>query len=221
MGLLVGFAMLGGVAAWPRMPVERLPWLAAAALGAGWLADRAGRRRIGGATVAIAALGGGWWLAGVPRWHEAGPDVVGLAAYLAVVAFALRHSGEPWHAVAAAASSYAALHLAGGPALWSIVPLVVLAAAGGQFGPAGARWVGILPLTAALTASVAVPAETRLGTAGAGRIAMAALVPIAVLLAAPWAGRRLGFAGRLPAAVVTLVAVGLLLWMAGGLAGIR
>lgn len=226
-GVAAGFAMLGAAAAWPHSAVERLPWLAAGALAAGWLADRAGprRRSLGGAAAAAASLVGGWWLAGGPvsgaALRAAAPLAGTLAAVAAAAAFGLRRSGRPWHAVATCATSYAALHLAGGPPLWSAVPLVALAASFGQFGPARARWSGILPLAAALAASVAVPAASRLGGAETGRLAMAGAAPLAILAALPWASRRLGFAGGFLSTAVTTAAAGLLLWMAAGLAGLR
>jgi hypothetical protein len=225
-GLCVGWVLaLGGLTLTPRLPAERLPALAVAALAAGMAVDLSGRAA-GLARFAL-VVAAGWWLAGAPRSDaEAGlvlPHMGCLALAGLLALRLLRAPGSPWTTCAAAVALWGALAAAGAPGVWTTVSLVLLAASLGQVGaPRGAAAVR-LPMAAALAgvAGLAVLTLGRLGRGGVTRFDLAAVAP----LLAVWAMPRLlarwpGGGGLLAGIGAAALAVGVV-WGAGRLGLVR
>src|SRR4051812_14186229 len=80
--LCAGWIVAAGVPSLlPRLPAERLPVLALAALAAGVAAELRGRGFLAGFVLAVA---GAWWLAGAPRTEAAAAVVLPLKACMAL-----------------------------------------------------------------------------------------------------------------------------------------
>jgi hypothetical protein len=220
--LCVGWGVaLGGLPVQPRLPAERLPALAVAALAVGVAVDSSGRAaglaRFG---LAVAA---GWWLAGAPLSDaEAGlvlPHMACLAMAVLLALRLLRAPCSPWCASAASLALWGALSATGVPSVWTTLALVLLAASLGQVGaPRGAAAVR-LPMAAGLAgvAGLAVLVLGRLGRGGVTRVDLAALAPLLAMWAMPRLLARLpGEAGLRAALVAAGLAIGVA-WGAGRL----
>lgn len=187
---LAGFVVtLGGISASPRQLPERLPLLAAAvALGALLLAA-VPRTWVALPLLAVAAVGGGWWVAGAPLWPE---DIQRAAPVWLVLALVIpvlyREGAGPWRAQMAVLALLAAIWAAATPGPWWLMALVLAAAAlplvvaGTAMAEAGR--LALAPLLATLMAG---PVLAR----GAPADWIAAAAPLVVLLLGPrLAGRR-------------------------------
>ena len=230
LGLAAGWALgFGPPALAPRLPAERLPVLAASALATGLAVDLSGRP-IGLAGLAFSLLAG-WWLAGAPRSEAEAAIVLPVMASLCLAMLLalrlLRAPSGPWSTPAAALALWAALGVAGAPALWTGVALVPVAAALGQVAaPRGAAAVR-LPMAAGLAgvAGLAVLVLGRFGRSGLSRFDLAALAPLLAVWAVrrlaarlPWAG---GLAAGLAGAVLAVALIAAASWAAVRLGMLR
>ena len=207
-GLLAGWALTRGVALeWPRtMPARLMPLLAGGTIlgvAAVLLRGRWAAALLGG----VAALAGGWWLAGAPlSWAEVPRTLpLGLAAAL-LVALLLTDTAPRFLAPAAALLATTLVVLAAPPGPWVMLALVVLAAAAGAL-PAG--WAPGMALRIPLALGLAALALGPVVARGAPLDWLAALaLPGALLLAPRLAGR----AGPALAFAALAVPAALLAW---------
>jgi hypothetical protein len=211
---LAGFVVtLGGISASPRQLPERLPMLAAGAALGGLLLAAIPRTWVALPLLLVAAVGGGWWVAGAPLWPEdirrAAPVWLVLALLIPVL---YREGAGPWRAQMAVVALLAAIWVAGTPGPWWLMALV-LAAAALPLVIAGTAMAeaGRLALAPLLATVMAGPVLAR----GAPADWIAAVAPLVVLLLGPrLAGRRaawqaplvLGLCAGLPAALAWMAA---------------
>ena len=220
LGLCAGWALaLGGLAITPRLPLERLPVLAVAAVALGLMADLFGRS-VGLAGVVL-AVASGWWLAGAPRGSaEAGQVLAQMACLALAVLLALRllrAPASPWLAAAAALALWGALVAIGAPVPWSGLALVLLAASLGQVVAAPGAAAVQLPMAAGLAGltGLAVLVLGRLGRGGVSRVDLVALAPVLAIWAMPRLVARLPWAGGVVAALASAGLAAGVVWGGG------
>ncbi len=233
LALCAGWAVALGLAGAPRVPAERLPMLAAAALAAGLAVDLSGRwAGLAGFVLAIAA---GWWLAGAPHSDAAAglvlPEMACLALAVLLALRVLRAPRSPWSCAAAALALWGALAAARAPGGWSGLALVPLVAGLAQASlPQGATQ-GRRPMPVCLSMTVRLPMAAglaglaglavlilgRLGRGGVSRVDLAALAPLLALWATPRLAARLPWFGGVGGALAAAALAVAVAWVAGRL----
>lgn len=206
-GLAAGWYLLASapLSLAPRGTPDRLFLLTLGTTVIALAADRFAASRGPWPPLVLAALAAGWWVAGAPQ-SEAGLLAalhVELAVALLVVAVArLGTSGTPADALrilAAAASLPAALAVAHAPWAWTLVAVVLPAAALPLLLLPRAGSVVFLPLVAGLAAAQAFVSLLlgRLVRSGFTQADAAALAPLLTLVLIGPVGTRIRIGGRL------------------------
>ncbi len=219
-GLFVGWAALaGGVASSPHGLLERLPFLALAALALGLGAEFIPVRHAARVAAGLLAVFAGWWLAGAPHARAellaATPALVGVTLCTGLIFFALENARDPWRLPAACLALCAALYVARAPLMWSDLAAVMLACCIGTLARSGIA-ATMLAAAAGLagTSAVLVLAAGRLPHGGIDRLDLAAFAPLLTLWAAPrlavqWPQAGGALASALAATLSVLIAAGL------------
>ncbi|HLY90244.1 MAG TPA: hypothetical protein VKQ27_14780 [Acetobacteraceae bacterium] len=204
-GVLAGWYAITGVlwVAAPRISIDDLTQIAAAALLIGLVVGRFAEGSAGTVGTLVAALFAAWWLTGAPR-HLAGVRAgwpVGLGTALAtllLVRLLMTGAQQLLSAALAGITLAASLYVAGVPSVWLQLALVPALAALAMCLLPPMPGLAVLPVAADIAAlsCLVVLAVGRLPRLGIGTIDVAAASPFLALWLVPRVTQRFGFAGR-------------------------
>ena len=204
-GVLAGWYAITGVlwVATPRISIDDLTQIAAAALLIGLAVGRLAEGTAGTVGGLVAALFTGWWLMGAPRQlavlRAGWPVGLGTAlATLLLIRLLTTGAQQPLSALLAGLTLAASLYVAGVQPVWLQLALVPTLAALAMCLLPPMTGLAALPVAADIAAlsCLVVLAVGRLPRLGIAAIDVAAASPFLALWLVPRATQRFGFAGR-------------------------